>query len=250
MGSAEVKVDRASHHLDELKWLLSAEKLFTYVADTSWFPRRRQIRAKRNEVACTRTALICGDIVHNLRSALDHVYWDRVSPCVTDPKKFRYIQFPIVDDEAHLERKLKDCSADVVSPAFVQAIRDLRPYRSAVGHSSLWQINELDIRDKHKLLILIGEAKDYAAEELKRQVPDFPFQVSGVVVMGMNGVCDWGWGLPLWATADDGFFAERLLDISVHPFLQSEAGSSGTIEGMMTRLLLATKAAVLKLRMA
>ena len=250
MGSAEVKIDRARHHLDELKLLLRSEELFTYVADTDWLQRRRQIRAKRNEVACTRTALICGDIVHNLRSALDHVYWDRVSPCVTDPKAIRNIQFPVGDDEAHLERRLKACSAALVSPNFVQAIRDLRPCLNAVGHSSLWQLNELDIRDKHKLLIPIGEAKDYTGEVLKPQVPDFPFLVSGVVVMGMNGGSDWSWHLPLWATADDSFFAERVLSIPVHPFLQSDAGSSGTIEGMMTRLLFAAEAAVLKLRMA
>ena len=49
----------------------------------------------------------CGEVLHNLRSAIDHAYWEAVSPCIEDASKHSAIQFPFAKDGSKLESAIK-----------------------------------------------------------------------------------------------------------------------------------------------
>jgi hypothetical protein len=93
--------------------------------------------------------LTTGDAVHNLRSALDHLACRLVLAGGGEVTSQTY--FPICKTapkyEAESKGKIKG-----MSPAAVSYIDGLQPYQG--GNDDLWTLHELDIIDKHKLLIV------------------------------------------------------------------------------------------------
>ncbi|MFH0957445.1 MAG: hypothetical protein V1897_01950 [Pseudomonadota bacterium] len=172
--SASLKIHRASEHINELNALFQKNSPFTYILETNTKIGQRATFAKKNEAVIQRAALICGDVVHNLRSALDHAYWEVVSPVATTEKERRLLQFPFSETEARLDETMKTRLADRVSPSFYQALIDLKPHGEPGGNELLYLIHKLDIIDKHKLLIPTGDYTKISSEILIKQVPDFP----------------------------------------------------------------------------
>ncbi len=96
-------------------------------------------------------ALIFGDAIHNLHSALDfcwHGVLKRLHPSsVGDNSKF-----PICDRETKLIGDLKNTvglSPD--SALYGYMVNHLKSYKG--GNSVLWDLHRLDIDDKHRLII-------------------------------------------------------------------------------------------------
>jgi hypothetical protein len=105
-------------------------------------------------------ATIIGDVIHNLRSALDLLVSDVVRQNGFEPS--RNTGFPIYLDEngfnGGIDSKLKSAPAN-----FVDFIKALKPYKSASDGSEgcllLWTLAQLDNDDKHiTLLPTIGLA--------------------------------------------------------------------------------------------
>jgi hypothetical protein len=98
---------------------------------------------------------LAGDIVHNLRAALDHLAQQlALIGCPTlSQKELRGIEFPIAETLAKYEsdkaRKVKG-----MRPEAIEAIDNLRPYKG--GNDSLWQLHALDNIDKHRSLFTFG----------------------------------------------------------------------------------------------
>lgn len=92
--------------------------------------------------------LIAGDMLHNLRSALDHLIWQLVLANGQTPTKAT--AFPICDSAA---RYNADRAGKVkgVSPDAVKVLDSIEPYQGGKGHQ-LWVLHQLDITDKHRLL--------------------------------------------------------------------------------------------------
>ena len=93
--------------------------------------------------------LIAGDVIHNLRSALDHLAYQLVLVNGAIPTK--QTAFPIFDDAAgyvaHSHGKIK-----LMSQSAQDAIEATKPYR---GRSNLlWFIHTMDIADKHHTLLV------------------------------------------------------------------------------------------------
>lgn len=172
--SAILKIDRATEHVTELKALFQKQRPFVYVLETDTKAGQRATFAKRNESVIHRAAVICGDAVHNLRSALDHAYWEIVSPFANTDKERRGLQFPFSETEVRLDEAIKTRLADRVSPSFYQFLLDLKPHCELGGNVYLSLIHKLDILDKHKLLIPTGDYTRLSSEILIKQVPDFP----------------------------------------------------------------------------
>lgn len=173
LRSFEMKLCRAKAHIDAVKkavegWLQSdAYTLRAYVEPETG---DHVLRAKINEALDPRWALVVGDAVHNLRSALDHIAYQlaldgyeahnagRAIPRAHQ----RRIMFPIVavsnDSRMTVEkfyaqgikgqlRYIADDSRD--------AIEALQPYKrrpSDPCSDPLWVVNELDVIDKHRKL--------------------------------------------------------------------------------------------------
>ena len=177
LDSAALKVQRASEHIETLVSLFQKNRPFGYVLETNTKTCQRATYAKRNEAVIQKAALICGDVIHNLRSALDHAYWQIVSPVATSESERKAIQFPFSETEAQLAASVKRRLAHKVSPSFYQAILDLKPHGEASGNEFLALIHKFDILDKHKLLIPTGDYTRLSSEMLIRQVPDFPLNL-------------------------------------------------------------------------
>jgi hypothetical protein len=94
-------------------------------------------------------ALLAGDIIHNLRSALDHLVCHLVEVAgnpVTDDTMFPIFRGD-VPNESTLSRKVKG-----VRDSAKQKIRETEPYKDGKGHY-LWVLHKLDIADKHHALL-------------------------------------------------------------------------------------------------
>jgi hypothetical protein len=192
--SASLKIHRATEHVNELNLLFQKLRPFTYVLETNTKTGQRATFAKRNESVIHRAAIICGDAVHNVRAALDHAYWEIVSPFATTDKERRGLQFPFSETEVRLDEAVKTRLADRVSPSFYQVLLDLKPHGEPGGNEYLALIHKLDILDKHKLLIPTGDYTRISSEMLVKQVPDFP---RGLVncAFGQNNR-DVAWNIP------------------------------------------------------
>jgi hypothetical protein len=100
-------------------------------------------------------SLIAGDVIHNLRSALDLLAWQLVldgggTPIVSGPNATSY---PIMDGRKAFKsiglRRVQGATKDAKD-----LISATRPYKR--GNDALWQIHRLDIVDKHRLLVAVG----------------------------------------------------------------------------------------------
>jgi hypothetical protein len=99
-------------------------------------------------------SVLIGEVVYQLRSALDHLVWQLVIANEQTPSDKN--EFPIfwkvptsADNKAAFNRKIKGISSDAL--ALVEA---LQPYhRPAPKEDPLWVIHELNNIDKHRLLI-------------------------------------------------------------------------------------------------
>lgn len=174
---SNLKIDRATKHIVELNEVLRKQRPFSYVVETNTKAGERSTFAKKNIPVIQEIALICGDAVHNLRAALDHAYWEIVSPFATTEREFNAIQFPFSKTAARLEEAITNRLAHKVSPAFHKALLDLNLHEELGGNEYLGLIHRLDVIDKHKLLVPTGDYRRLSGAMIQRQVPDFPINI-------------------------------------------------------------------------
>lgn len=98
-------------------------------------------------------SLIVGDAIHNLRSALDHLMWQLVEAAGGTPDE--NIAFPIywgTDGIQKYQSKTGNREIQKIGPTALNLLRAAQPWCS--GDNTLRSVQELDIWDKHRLLIL------------------------------------------------------------------------------------------------
>lgn len=152
----KLKIERAKEHVNQLDAELRAfHKWEPYHIVVKEEPQSGDqiYRMKINEQPPLRWAAIIGDIVHNLRSALDLLVNDMVRANHEIPD--HHTAFPIScsaeDFEAEFLGKLRGASTEAIS-----IIRNLKPYKG--GNEPLWILHCLDIADKHRLILSVGTA--------------------------------------------------------------------------------------------
>lgn len=113
----------------------------------------------------TEYALMIGDVLHNLKSALDYTWAatiKEVAPAALD----NFTRFPFRDSVDELKNTLIGRKIDTISPElFDLVVSEIQPYGG--GNDSLWSIHRLNILDKHKLLIPIVEYASIADIEVE-----------------------------------------------------------------------------------
>lgn len=93
--------------------------------------------------------LILGDAVHNIRSALDYIVWRLAGSHLDD----RTSVFPIYASEDDWNRAQWRFQRRPIHPDALAYIKTLQPYtRPDPKRAKLWLLQELDARDKHKLI--------------------------------------------------------------------------------------------------
>jgi hypothetical protein len=155
----QVKVKRAKKNLVDMEEILSP---FRDLQDT--FSRtnlnpdtgewERNIPKESVPIIDVAALGIAGDVIHNLRSALDHLAYQLISVATGNefPEK---TGFPIADSPKAYEAEKKRREVERMRPSAIKAIDSLEPYKGGTGHD-LWRIHELDRIDKHRLLITVS----------------------------------------------------------------------------------------------
>lgn len=100
-------------------------------------------------------AIIFGDYVHCLRSALDHLVYAfaTASAAPNPPLRQRSVMMPLKTSPGEYKRvlwRLEDL--DDITCARIES---LQPYDDRPTHKLLWMLEELDVRDKHRLISIV-----------------------------------------------------------------------------------------------
>lgn len=96
--------------------------------------------------------LIAGDVLHNLRSALDNLaYALPLAPITPGKERSRRRQFPVVDSaEKYMSTDVRR-GVETFRKDVVEALDGVRPYKG--GNDTLWALNELNNINKHRLIL-------------------------------------------------------------------------------------------------
>lgn len=152
----QTKVERAKRHMDELR---AAAKAF--LASSPYEGGVKHDDASKERIYFLKSvreppvtlAAIVGDVLHNLRSALDHLAYELVVIGTGNSGPHHHVYFPISEDAARYKdetpRKVKG-----MRPEAIRAIDAVKPYGG--GNDVLWRLHRLDIIDKHRTLLIVG----------------------------------------------------------------------------------------------
>ena len=105
-----------------------------------------------------RFPVIVGEIVHQLRSSLDHVIWQLVLANGKLPN--RNHQFPICDSSEKFEKARKRRNIRGITPAAASLIEESQPYwqirrGQRLASSKLRILREVNDTDKHRLMMIV-----------------------------------------------------------------------------------------------
>jgi hypothetical protein len=151
-SAPSAKTQRARKHLAELE-----EEVATYIAGV---PAKfnatptMQDGLRRIEISAhfsgppESMGVIVGDIVHNLRAALDLTACEMVRAAGESDKD---VYFPFCRTANELDEAISKRHFDRAGTAAVQLVRSIKPYKN--GNIDLRTIHDLDIHDKHRALI-------------------------------------------------------------------------------------------------
>lgn len=150
---SRAKVERAKKHIQELEPVLKDFRdsdPYEVLRDVETEPGYLIYRLHEKVPPPKREAsLIAGDVIHNLRSALDLLYGELVAAKGTPPSESDV--FPICKGRKQFETgALAQVKARLSAGAF-KIMKALQPYPG--GHEAFVQLHELDIIDKHRLLL-------------------------------------------------------------------------------------------------
>jgi hypothetical protein len=156
-GIAE-KLKRAEENIFNLHGEI---EVFFQKSDYPVLPRQndeshfRAVQYHKDRIIPPRFSVLAGEIVHHLRSCLDHIVWHFSELPV---KNIRKLEFPVFErPPANSDgRRLFDGKIEGIANLNVRKmIERLQPYNSAnPTHLPLWIIHDFDIIDKHRELVV------------------------------------------------------------------------------------------------
>lgn len=104
-----------------------------------------------------RFSVLAGEIIHHLRSCLDHVVWVFSDPAVR-VKHVRTIQFPILETRPSDKQSIANYEGKIIGVTKAEVrdgIERLQPYNASNPlDSPLLIIHKMDILDKHRELLI------------------------------------------------------------------------------------------------
>lgn len=153
-----LKIERAKTHIGELEGLVSA--FFAtepYEALEEMNPATGKNRAwvRINAEPDPSWSLVIGDVLHNLRSALDLLYCQLLTANGVTPRGSDW--FPIHDTQLLFDKGSAPVIKKRAGRRAFEIFRDsIKPYRG--GNNALWCLHQLDIIGKHRLLLVVAAA--------------------------------------------------------------------------------------------
>ena len=152
---ARLKVERAERHISDIQSIVSTlpeSDVSGIEVDAKSGGHSITHHIPHMQEILTDVALITGDAVHNLRASLDYA-WLTILEALNLPVS-KFSKFPFVKTAKELEAALVEKKIDTASPALFHCmISKIKPYPG--GNDLLCALHELDILDKHKLLLTV-----------------------------------------------------------------------------------------------
>lgn len=184
----QLKIGRAKHHIADLD-----ERCAKFLADEPFETVIRQdpdlgeftLRRKTNHPIPDEFALIIGDAVHNLRSALDLTVFGLIGALAERPEA---VQFPFAKNSERFKSVFAQRQIGAAGENVRKVIQQLKPYggRNHLlqpdGNFLLHGLHELDILDKHKLVVPVASIFTIVADDMRKFGPAFDcFEGTGSV---------------------------------------------------------------------
>jgi hypothetical protein len=164
LAGARNKIDRAKKHFDEVyaavEKALSAEDKANLIPPYEYKPDRQELIVTSPKAGPVDPALplAIGDCIHNLRSALDHIAFQLAVVNGKGKEAEALIAFPVCLTEKEFKRTTERKVEPFIDRDALAAIKQLQPYYAgnAGDKDILWVLSQLDIIDKHRLLVVIA----------------------------------------------------------------------------------------------
>lgn len=151
----KLKVERADTHISDVRDYIKQyfeTCPYTTFTELDASGERELLKLRLTNPPPGKIAIVVGDVVHNLRSALD-----QLACCLAIRNGFSDASgtyFPFAVSREIYESKSVQEKVKKLPQAAVQIIHELKPYQG--GNDLLWSLHQLDIIDKHRALIPIA----------------------------------------------------------------------------------------------
>jgi hypothetical protein len=187
LASVRAKIGRAERHLCDidaaLKLLISSDPnakqpvTFDYESDG----KEIVVKLASCEPLDPALPLMIGDCLHNLRSALDHLVYRLALKHGASTKSADKTFFPIYLTKDKFDARVEKLIKPFISSIALAEIEKCQPYSAydVPEEADVWILSQLDIFDKHRLLVVAGQtfaATEFAlalptGEELRQVIP-------------------------------------------------------------------------------
>ena len=163
------KIERAYIHIRDLDRMVAAfgnSDFYSVSIDYDQWQRTNHLRFTIDTSGFkSDVAVIMGDALHNLRSALDVLYYELVPTELST----KWTRFPFRETREKLIAPLNNALKEKqITKAIHDFILDtVKPY--ATGNPLLWTLDDLNIVDKHQLLIPALQAMVFDGIRLEDQ---------------------------------------------------------------------------------
>jgi hypothetical protein len=150
---SKLKVERANKHVGELQAGLDAflkTNFYRLGIDKNLNDGTNVLTFELIGTLPSDVPLIIGDAIHNLHTALDLMIWE-IESRIGNPD--RSTKFPFYQTRSELVGAIETGNLKAAPEICHVIIDDIKPYRG--GNDLLYGLHDLDITDKHKLLIPI-----------------------------------------------------------------------------------------------
>lgn len=174
--TAVMKLERAGEHFEELEQLLikyANSNPARVILSPSYYnftnPPTSFIKVTTTvvEPPPVKIKSVLGDFFHNLRSALDTVFFPLVEGKFENK---RHVQFIIGKDEERFNEEFEKRFSPHLNKHTISAIKDAKPFKE--GNALLYMLSELNNIDKHRYQIVAStDGGTITREELMALVP-------------------------------------------------------------------------------
>lgn len=175
-SGVQIKVERAKEHVSDLKTLIQGflqsnpYEVFPYDdPDTGDLLFKLRVLAQPP----LWWSAILGDAIHNLRSSLDLLVCELVR---AEGKEIKpNTGFPVFKNITAFTNAFKSGAPGQIKgapKAAIDLIKEAEPYKGA--NNPFWHLHQLDIADKHKLLMAVGMAYESLILDFARVFDNIP----------------------------------------------------------------------------
>jgi hypothetical protein len=178
---SRLKIRRARAHIGELTNEITAYlRRVPFYLIVQFDGGARQWAVKVREEVPVEFSAIIGDVIHNLRAALDLM---AVQVVRLNHQSDEDVYFPFSKSAARFDEAIQNRNMHRASAAAIALLKSLKPYPG--GNDPLRDLHDLDIMDKHQALIptmdMIGMPDFLGGREIVRGVHVSPIRDGTIV---------------------------------------------------------------------